>query len=87
MASYKVEWKRSAVKELRDFPRDAVERILEAVEQLSENPYPVGVRKLVGSEHTYRIREGDYRVIYTVAASALIVEVIRVGHRKDVYDR
>jgi mRNA interferase RelE/StbE len=87
MASYKIEWKRSAVRELQDFPRNAVERILKAVEQLSENPYPMGVRKLVGSEHTYRIREGDYRVIYTVTASSLIVEIIRVGHRKDVYDR
>ncbi|HEU0143682.1 MAG TPA: type II toxin-antitoxin system RelE/ParE family toxin [Nitrososphaera sp.] len=87
MASYKVEWKRSAVKELRDLPKDAVERILKAVELLSENPYPVGVRKLVGSEHTYRIREGDYRVIYTVTASSVVVEIIRVGHRKDVYDR
>lgn len=87
MASYKVEWKRSAVKELRDLPKSAVERILKAVEQLSANPYPVGVRKLVGSEHTYRLREGDYRVIYTVTSSSLIIEVIRVGHRKDVYNR
>ena len=87
MASYKVAWKRSAVKELRGLPRDAVERILQAVGQLSENPYPVGARKLTGSEHTYRIREGSYRVIYTVTASSMVVEVIRVGHRKDVYDR
>ena len=63
MALYKVEWKRSAVKELRGLPKDAVERILKAVEQLSENPYPTGVRKLVGSEHTYRMREGDYRIL------------------------
>ncbi|HKC63738.1 MAG TPA: type II toxin-antitoxin system RelE/ParE family toxin [Pyrinomonadaceae bacterium] len=87
MASYKIEWKRSAVRELRDFPRDVVKRILNAVEQLSENPFPAGVRKLVGSEHTYRVREGNYRIIYTVTPSSLVVEVIRVGHRKDVYDR
>jgi mRNA interferase RelE/StbE len=87
MASYKVEWKRSAVKELRVLPRDAVKRILQAVGQLSGNPCPVGARKLSGSEHTYRIREGNYRVIYTVSASSMVVEVIRVGHRKDVYDR
>ena len=87
MASYKIEWKRSAVRELRDFPRNMVERILKAVEQLAENPFPVGMRKLVGSEHTYRIREGNYRIIYTVTSSSLVVEVIRVGHRKDVYDR
>jgi mRNA interferase RelE/StbE len=87
MASYKVEWKRSAAKELRDLPKDAVERILKAVEQLSVNPYPIGVRKLIGSEHTYRIREGNYRILYTVTASSLLVQIIRVGHRKDVYDR
>jgi mRNA interferase RelE/StbE len=87
MASYTIEWKRSAVKELRVLPKDAVEKILKAVEQLSVNPYPVGVRKLVGAEHTYRIREGDYRIIYTIITSSLIIEVIRVGHRKDVYDR
>jgi mRNA interferase RelE/StbE len=87
MVSFNIEWKRSAVKELRSLPKDAIERILKAVEQLSANPYPAGVRKLVGSEHTYRIRLGDYRVIYTITASSLIVEIIRVGHRKDVYDR
>jgi mRNA interferase RelE/StbE len=87
MASYKVEWKRSAVKELRDLPKDAVERILKAIERLSDNPYPIGVRKLVGAEHTYRIREGNYRVLYTVTTSSLIVQIIGVGHRKDIYDR
>lgn len=87
MDSYKVEWKRSATKELKAFPKDVIARILKAVEQLPVNPYPSGVRKLVGSEHTYRIREGDYRIIYTVGMSSLVVEVIRVGHRKDVYDR
>lgn len=87
MESYKVEWKRSAVKELRKLPKDVIIRILKAVEQLPENPYPVGVRKLVGSEHSYRLREGSHRIIYTVLSSSLIIEIIRVGHRKDVYNR
>ncbi|HEX8649281.1 MAG TPA: type II toxin-antitoxin system RelE/ParE family toxin [Pyrinomonadaceae bacterium] len=87
MDSYKIEWKRSAVKELRSLPKDVVAKIVQAVEQLATNPYPAGVKKLVGSEHTYRIREGSYRIIFTVAASSLVIEVIRVGHRKDVYDR
>jgi mRNA interferase RelE/StbE len=87
MDSYKIEWKRSAVKELRSLPKDAVLKIVEAVEQLSTNPYPAGVKKLIGAQHTYRIREGSYRVIFTVVASSLVIEVIRVGHRKDVYDR
>ncbi len=48
-------------------------------------PTPPGSRKLIGSEHTYRIRVGDYRVIYDVQGSNLVIEIIRVGHRKDVY--
>ena len=87
MASYKIEWKHSAVKELKKLPKDAVVRILKAVEQLPANPYPQGVRKLIGSEHSYRLREGSYRIIYTVSSAALIIEIIRVGHRKDVYNR
>lgn len=87
MDSYKIEWKRSAVKELKALPKHAVGRILYAVEQLAAVPHPPGVRKLVGAEHTYRIREGSYRVIYTVAASSLLIEIVRVGHRKDVYER
>jgi mRNA interferase RelE/StbE len=87
MDSYRIEWKRSATQELRRLPREIVGRILKAVEQLSTDPYPSGVRKLVGSEHTYRIRVGDYRIIYSILASALLIEIIRVGHRRDVYNR
>lgn len=85
MDSYDIEWKRSAVKELRQLPKEMIARILQAVESLAENPFPTGVKKLVGSEHTYRIREGDYRVIYDVQSKTLVVEIIRVAHRKDVY--
>ena len=87
MASYRIEWKHSAVKELKRLPKEVVVRILKAVEQLAANPYPSGVRKLIGSEHSYRLREGSYRIIYTVSSSALLIEIIRVGHRKDVYNR
>jgi mRNA interferase RelE/StbE len=87
MDSYSLEWKRSAAQELKKLPRDVVGRILKAVEQLSTAPYPSGVRKLVGAEHTYRIRVGDYHVIYSVMASVLIIEIIRVGHRRDIYNR
>jgi mRNA interferase RelE/StbE len=85
MASYKIEWKRSATKDLRKLPPQAVSDILEAVEQLSENPYPHSVRKLVGSEHTYRIRVGVYRVVYSIIGTTFVIEIIRVRHRKDVY--
>jgi mRNA interferase RelE/StbE len=87
MDSYSIAWKRSATQELKRLPREIVRRILKAVEQLSTDPYPSGVRKLVGSEHTYRIRAGDYRVIYDVMASALVIEIIRIGHHRDIYNR
>ncbi len=61
--------------------------MLNAVEKLAENPYPPGVRKLSGAQHTYRIRVGDYRIIFSIFAAELVIEIIRVGHRKDVYDR
>ncbi len=87
MDSYKIAWKRSAIKELKYLPKEVVVKIVQAVGQLTENPFPVGVKKLVGSERTYRIREGSYRVIFSVEPSSLVIEIIRVGHRKDVYDR
>jgi mRNA interferase RelE/StbE len=59
--------------------------MLIAVESLAENPYPTGTRKLAAAEFTYRLRIGDYRVIYTIDDNVLIIEIVRVGHRKDVY--
>jgi mRNA interferase RelE/StbE len=85
MASYKIEWKRSATKELKKLPPEIIKKILQAVGSLAENPLPDGVKKLVGSHHTYRIREGAYRIIYNVLADVVVIEIIRVGHRKDVY--
>jgi len=87
MVSYNIEWKHSAARELRKLPREAILRILQAVEQLATEPYPHGVRKLVGAQHTYRIRVGDYRVVYNVVSSTLIIQIVRVGHRRDVYNR
>ena len=85
--SYNIEWKHSAARELRQLPREAMLRILQAVEQLATALYPHRVRKLVDSEHTYHIRVGDYRVVYNVVSSTLIIQIIRVGHRRDIYNR
>ncbi|HMG76528.1 MAG TPA: type II toxin-antitoxin system RelE/ParE family toxin [Pyrinomonadaceae bacterium] len=87
MDSYKIEWKRSAIKELKGLPREVVLRIVKEIGELSMNPYPDGVKKLSGSQHTYRIRQGSYRIVYTVAKATSVVEIIRIGHRKDVYDQ
>lgn len=85
MVSYRVEWKRSAAKELKKLPPSVILRILDSVRGLAEDPYPHGARKLAGSDHSYRIRIGDYRVVYTVEDDFLLVQIIRVGHRRDVY--
>ena len=85
MGTYKIEWKRSAIKELEKLPRPMISKIVSAVDSLSTNPYPEGFRKLAGAESSYRIRIGDYRVLYNIVKNRLIVEIIRVRHRKDVY--
>lgn len=87
MASYNLEWKRSAAKELRSLPKDVIAELVSRVTSLGEDPFPVGAKKLAGAEHTYRIRFSSYRVIYTVAKDDLLVEIIRVGHRQSVYKR
>ena len=85
MASFNLQWRKSTRKDLRGIPREAVSRIVAAVAKLAEEPLPHGSEKLTGSEHTYRIRVGDYRVVYELLRDAKIVEIQRVRHRKDVY--
>jgi mRNA interferase RelE/StbE len=85
MASYRIEWKASASRELKRVDRSIVPRIVEAVGQLAENPFPQGCRKLQGGGNNYRIRVGDYRVVYQVADQCLTVVIVRVRHRKDAY--
>ena len=87
MASYRIEWKKSAIRELKNLPKEIVFRIVNAVGELSSNPFPDGVKKLSGTEQTFRIRIGSYRVVYTVSKATTVVEVIRVGHRKSAYGR
>jgi mRNA interferase RelE/StbE len=85
MASFEIRWRSSTKKDLRSIPREEVARIIGAVEALAEEPLPHGSQKLSGSDHTYRIRVGDYRVIYKLLRQAALIEVQRVRHRKDVY--
>ena len=87
MAIYKILWKSSAQKELKKIDRPLIARIISAVEQLSENPYPQTCKKYKGTEHTFRIRIGSYRVIYTVIEKTLTIEIIKVGHRQNIYKK
>jgi mRNA interferase RelE/StbE len=85
MESFEIRWRNSVRKDLRGLPQQEVARVVAAVAELSGNPQPHGSQKLSGSERTYRIRVGDYRVIYEVFAESRVVEIQRVRHRKDVY--
>jgi len=74
-------------KDLKRVSKSEVPRIIKAVEALSDTPRPSGSTKLSGSESTYRIRIGNYQVIYGIDDDTILVEVVKVGHRKDVYKK
>ena len=82
--SYAVLIRRRAQKELAGLPAEAYERAKEAMRDLGEEPRPTGSRKLTGREG-WRIRVGDYRVIYEIDDAQRTVTVLHVGHRRDVY--
>ena len=84
MASYSVSIKPSAAKELERLPRKDRRRIAQRISALADDPRPPGCEKLTGDE-AYRIRQGNYRILYTIADDRLVVLVITVGDRKDVY--
>ncbi|MBD3867349.1 MAG: type II toxin-antitoxin system RelE/ParE family toxin [Acidobacteria bacterium] len=85
MANYKVFIKRSAARELKaiDSRKDR-RRLVEKIRSLADDPRPPGCQKLSGSEK-YRIRQGSYRIVYSIQDERLIVMVVRVAHRKDAY--
>jgi mRNA interferase RelE/StbE len=85
MACYKIALKNSAKKSLESLPKPVIHKITGLIDALTNNPYPSGYKKLMGSDHTYRIRTGDYRIIYSVFDEYLAIHIVKIGHRKDVY--
>lgn len=85
MAGYVVEFKASADKALQRLPAAMQKRIVREVEALADDPRPAGCVKLADDDNAWRIRVGDYRVLYEVHDQRLLVLVVRVAHRKDVY--
>ena len=85
MAKYRLLIKPSAVKDLEAIPlkRDR-QRVVERIRKLAEDPRPSGSEKISGQDK-YRVRQGRYRILYTIEDQDLLVQVIKVGHRKDVY--
>ena len=82
---YQVLLERAAERDLKRLSADVHERVIDAIRELAVNPRPVGCRKLVGSQNDWRIRVGDYRVLYEIADTIRIVRVNRVRHRREVY--
>lgn len=87
MEQFAIEWKNSAKKELKKLPKSAIIKVLAAVEILASEPRPPNSKKLVGADRIFRLKIGEYRVIYQTVQHTLIIEIIRVRHRKDVYRR
>jgi mRNA interferase RelE/StbE len=85
--SYRVEFTTAAARQVKKLPRPARDRVFAAIEGLADDPRPHGSRKLVGEKTAWRIRVGDYRVIYDVLDDAVTVTITRAAHRREVYDR
>ncbi len=83
--AYRIEFKPSAGREFSGLPKKIQKRIAVEINSLADTPRPRGVEKLEGNERRYRIRVGDYRVIYEMWDEALLVLVVRIGHRREVY--
>lgn len=84
MGRYRLEVKRSAAKEITDLPKADCQRVVAKIQLLASDPRPHGCEKLSGAEK-YRIRQGDYRILYEIDESAKSVIVVKVGNRKEVY--
>jgi mRNA interferase RelE/StbE len=84
MESYDITFKKSVAKDLKKLPKKDVAKILEVIRSLSRNPRPPQVKKLSGQER-YRMRKGNYRILYTIEDAKLVITVVKVGHRREIY--
>jgi len=76
-----------AQRQIKSLPFQTRNRVNEAIDSLEKNPRPAGVKKLKGTEEFYRLRVGDYRIIYAIQDKELLVIVVSAGHRRDIYRR
>jgi mRNA interferase RelE/StbE len=83
---YLVTFAASARKELAGLPSDAIARLLPKIRELADNPRPAGCKKLHGYKNRWRIRAGNYRVVYAIDDTAKSVDITRIAHRKEVYE-
>ena len=85
--TYRVEVAAAAVRQLRKLDRPAQRRVQAAIELLAVEPRPGGAKKLVGGDGEWRVRTGDFRIVYEIHDQVLLVTVVAVGHRREIYDR
>ncbi len=83
--NYSVEFLRTALKELSKLPKDVQQRIATKIDELKTNPHPPGVIALINGDGRLRLRVGDYRIIYRIEEDKLVIVIIKVGHRRNVY--
>jgi mRNA interferase RelE/StbE len=84
MARYELRFKNSVIKDLRALPRSDVAKVLERIDALRDDPRPPGSEKLSAQER-YRVRQGSYRILYGIEDQQVVVTVVKVGHRREVY--
>jgi mRNA interferase RelE/StbE len=84
MAKFKIEIKKSAVKELNNLPANDLKRMIQKIQNLAYNPRPPSCKKLTGEEK-YRIRSGNYRILFIIEDDIFIIYIVKIGHRRDVY--
>jgi len=84
-AGFRVEIAPLARRQIRKLDRKAQQAVVDRIEQLGSAPRPAGVKKLVDTDDLYRVRVGDYRIIYQIRDRELVVLVVKVGHRRNVY--
>jgi mRNA interferase RelE/StbE len=85
MARYSIEITRSAEKQLKKLPAEDRGRVARAMIALGDEPFPAGSRKLTGYDDVFRIRVAVYRILYSVSGRRLVIIILKIGHRKDVY--
>jgi len=84
MARYELRFKNSVINDLRALPRSDVAKVLERIDALRDDPCPPGSEKLSAQER-YRVRQGSYRILYEIEDQQVVVTVVKVGHRREVY--
>jgi mRNA interferase RelE/StbE len=84
MEKYKILIRKSAINELKNIPKKEIKKVIKRIQSLAQNPRPHGSQKLSAQER-YRIRQGNYRIIYSVHNEELTVHVVKIGHRREIY--